>query len=96
MIRATALKWTSMLALMLLGTITATAGTQQSAGEFIGDGVLTVKVKAALVADETTKAHQINIETFQGVIQLGDGDVSVAGCVPPCASNRCQLLHLRC
>ncbi len=70
MIRATALKWTSMLALMLLGTVTASAGTQRGTGEFIDDGVLTAKVKGALVADGTTKAHQINIETFQGVIQV--------------------------
>jgi osmotically-inducible protein OsmY len=27
-------------------------------------------VKAALVADPTTKAHQISVETFQGVVQL--------------------------
>jgi len=27
-------------------------------------------VKAALVADPVTKAHQINVETFKGTVQL--------------------------
>jgi osmotically-inducible protein OsmY len=41
-----------------------------SAGRVVDDSVITGKVKAALVADPTTKAHQISVETFQGVVQL--------------------------
>jgi osmotically-inducible protein OsmY len=44
--------------------------TQQSAGEAVDDGVVTAKVKAALVADPVTKAHQITVETFKGTVQL--------------------------
>jgi osmotically-inducible protein OsmY len=44
--------------------------TQQSAGEAVDDGVVTAKVKAALVADPVTKAHHINVETFKGTVQL--------------------------
>ena len=44
--------------------------TQQSADEAVDDGVVTAKVKAALVADPVTKAHQINVETFKGTVQL--------------------------
>lgn len=44
--------------------------TQQSTGEAVDDGVVTAKVKAALVADPMTKAHQINVETFKGTVQL--------------------------
>ena len=44
--------------------------TQQSAGQAVDDGVVTAKVKAALVADPVTKAHQINVETQKGVVQL--------------------------
>jgi osmotically-inducible protein OsmY len=44
--------------------------TQQSAGEAVEDGVVTAKVKAALVADPVTKAHQITVETFKGTVQL--------------------------
>jgi osmotically-inducible protein OsmY len=41
-----------------------------TAGRVVDDSVITGKVKAALVADPTTKAHQISVETFQGVVQL--------------------------
>ena len=44
--------------------------TQQSAGQAVDDGVVTAKVKAALVADPVTKAHQINVDTFKGTVQL--------------------------
>jgi len=45
--------------------------TQQSAGEVIDDSVLTSKVKLALIDDPVTKAGQINVETFRGVVHLG-------------------------
>jgi osmotically-inducible protein OsmY len=41
-----------------------------NAGRVVDDSVITGKEKAALVADPTTKAHQISVETFQGVVQL--------------------------
>jgi osmotically-inducible protein OsmY len=41
-----------------------------SAGRVIDDSVITSKVKAALIADSTTKAHQIEVETYQGTVQL--------------------------
>ena len=44
--------------------------TQQPTAEVIDDGVVTAKVKAALVEDPLTKAHQINVETFKGKVQL--------------------------
>ena len=44
--------------------------TAANAGRVVDDSVITGKVKAALVADETTKAHQISVETFKGVVQL--------------------------
>jgi hyperosmotically inducible protein len=49
----------------------ASTRTQQSAGEVIDDSVLTSKVKLALIDDPVTKAGQINVETFRGVVQLG-------------------------
>lgn len=57
-------------ALALVGACSSTR-TQQSAGEVIDDSVLTSKVKLALVDDPITKAGQINVETFRGVVQLG-------------------------
>jgi hyperosmotically inducible protein len=41
-----------------------------STGEVIDDSILTGKVKAALIASDETKAHQINVETKGGVVQL--------------------------
>lgn len=45
--------------------------TQQTAGEVIDDSVVTAKVKAALIEDPVTKAHDIDVETYRGVVQLG-------------------------
>lgn len=61
-----------ILAALMASTVVACTSTptQQSAGESIDDGVLTAKVKAALIEDPVTKAHQINVETFKGQVQL--------------------------
>jgi len=59
-----------MAALALLGACSSTR-TQQSAGEVIDDSVLTAKVKAGLIDDPITKAGQINVETYRGVVELG-------------------------
>ena len=42
----------------------------ESTGEYIDDTVLTAKVKTALIESSETKAHQINVETDHGVVQL--------------------------
>ena len=44
--------------------------SQQSTGQAIDDGVVTAKVKAKLIEDPVTKAHQINVDTFKGTVQL--------------------------
>lgn len=66
------MKFAAMVAaaVMLLAGCSATR-TQQSAGEVIDDSALTAQVKSALIADPVTKARQINVETFRGVVQLG-------------------------
>jgi hyperosmotically inducible protein len=48
----------------------ASTRTQKSAGEAVDDSVTTGRVKAALIADPTTKAHEIDVETFKGTVQL--------------------------
>ena len=42
----------------------------ESTGDYIDDSVLTAKVKTALIESPETKAHQINVETDHGVVQL--------------------------
>jgi hyperosmotically inducible protein len=44
--------------------------TGAKVGRAIDDSVITGKVKAALIADEVTKAHQINVETRHGEVML--------------------------
>ena len=42
----------------------------KSASEQIDDSTITAKVKTALAGDPRTKAHEINIETKEGAVQL--------------------------
>ncbi len=64
----------AIFVLALLGTVSAGAATTQDAErdtqKRLEDSLLTARVKGALVSDEVTKAHRINIETYQGIIQL--------------------------
>lgn len=54
-----------------LGCSTTSSNTpRESAGEYVDDSVITSKVKAALVGDMALKGFQINVETYQGVVQL--------------------------
>ena len=64
-----------------------------STGEVIDDSVLTAKVKTALIESSDTKAHQINVETKQGVVQLS-GFVDSASCEER-SDERRQVRH-RC
>jgi hyperosmotically inducible protein len=41
-----------------------------SGSERIDDAAITAKVKAALAGDPRTKAHQVNVETREGAVQL--------------------------
>jgi hyperosmotically inducible protein len=43
---------------------------ERSAGEVVDDTVITAKVKTALAADPVVAAHQVNVETRDGVVQL--------------------------
>jgi hyperosmotically inducible periplasmic protein len=52
-----------------LGACSATR-TQKTVGEQIDDTVLTAKVKAALVENDTTKARSVDVEVFRGIVQL--------------------------
>lgn len=46
------------------------AGDNQTVGEQVDDGVITTKVKSALLADDTVKGLDINVETAQGMVSL--------------------------
>lgn len=64
-----------LAALFLAVTLVSVVGCestpkQEGAGEYVDDSVITTKVKAALINDPVTKATEINVETFKGVVQL--------------------------
>jgi len=42
----------------------------EGTGQYIDDSVITAKVKVALIENDLTKATEINVETFKGVVQL--------------------------
>ena len=61
-----------LVLLMLIATFAACASTrtQESAGEYVDDSVITTKVKSLLAADDFLKSFQISVETFKGTVQL--------------------------
>ena len=67
--KATAMSCYAAGVLMTLGA-TAGAADNHTAGEVIDDTLITTKVKAALVADPMTKAHQISVDTYKGSVKL--------------------------
>ena len=63
---------TAAVAVMgLLGAVAGSAEeTKRTFGEYTDDTVLLGKVKSALASDDTTEAHEINIEVNKGIVQL--------------------------
>lgn len=73
----------AFLAVALVSVVAcAPTAKQEGTGQYIDDTVITAKVKAALIEDPLTKAIEINVETFKGVVQLSGFVTSQA------ASNR--------
>jgi osmotically-inducible protein OsmY len=67
-----------LLACTFLGLAGCTATKQQeSTGEYIDDSLITTKVKAAILKEDSLKSAEVNVETFKGAVQLS-GFVSSA------------------
>ena len=70
------LKWQRMfgygICILYLVALAACAGsaTSRSTGAYASDEWITAKVKANLTGDATTKARDINVDTFRGTVQL--------------------------
>jgi len=45
--------------------------SDRTTGEVVDDATINSKVRAALIGDERTKAHQIEVDTNDGVVNLG-------------------------
>jgi len=48
----------------------STTPKHESAGQYVDDSVITTRVKAAIFDEMALKTFQINVKTFQGVVQL--------------------------
>jgi len=48
----------------------STTPKHDSAGQYVDDSVITTRVKAAIFDEMALKTFQINVKTFQGVVQL--------------------------
>ena len=60
-----------LLALGFAGMLgCASTSSKEGTGEYIDDTVITTKVKAAILNEETLKSAEVNEETFKGVVQL--------------------------
>ncbi len=59
---------TLFLALFLAGC--AGTGERQSFGEYVDDSVITTKVKTALFNEPSLSGFEVNVETYEGQVQL--------------------------
>ena len=62
-----------LLGMFLLLALVAACGPKpksRSTGAYVDDKVITAKVETALIGNEQTKARQISVETYRGVVQL--------------------------
>jgi len=58
------------IGLMAVSTGCSTTKSHESTGQYVDDSVITTKVKAAIFDEATLKTLQINVKTYQGVVQL--------------------------
>jgi hyperosmotically inducible protein len=63
-----AIVFTSMVMMLIAGC--AGTASQRSTGETVDDGVLTSRVKTALIKNDETKARNIDVEVYRGEVQL--------------------------
>jgi len=73
------MKWFKVLASAMVAAVVALTlsacaptptPTKEGTGGYIDDTVITTKVKAELLKDESLKSTEINVETFKGKVQL--------------------------
>jgi hyperosmotically inducible protein len=59
-------------ALVVMAALAACAATEttRSTGAYLDDSAISAKIKADLIGDPITKAHEIDVNTYKGVVQL--------------------------
>lgn len=63
---------TFVMIAVMIGYLTGCAGTEgrRTAGEYIDDTVITTRVEAALAKDPIASALDVEVDTFEGRVQL--------------------------
>ena len=62
---------TFLLAVLMAGALgCAATDTRQSTSEYVDDTWITTKVKSEIFSEPSLKVAQVNVETYQGVVQL--------------------------
>ena len=57
--------------LMTTGCKSSEGGsTKRTTGTYVDDSSITAKIKSKMIGDSVVKAHEINVDTFQGNVQL--------------------------
>ena len=68
-----------LVTLSLIFLVSCASGPKkEGAGEYVDDTVITTRVKAEILKEDTLKVAEINVETFKGVVQLSGFVNSVA------------------
>jgi osmotically-inducible protein OsmY len=60
----------ALAGLPILGCATTPARTNETAGEWIDNSVITTRVKSAILGDPALKSFQINVKSFKDTVQL--------------------------
>jgi hyperosmotically inducible protein len=61
---------TAMAATAPLTAVAADDPRTRTPGAVVDDAAITAKVKSALIGDQTTKAHKLDVDTKNGVVLL--------------------------
>ena len=79
-------RFSSFFLVVLMAATLGCAATadRQSTSEYVDDSWITTKVKSEIFAEPSLKVAQVNVETYQGVVQLSgfvDSNASMAKAV---------------
>ena len=72
----------------------AATQTRESTGGYVDDTAITTKVKSAILEESTLKSLQINVKTYQGVVQLS-GFVDSAQSVSKAGEVARRIEHVK-
>lgn len=63
-------RFSALFIVALMVSALGCASQPQSTGAYMGDSWVTTKVKAGILNEPSLKVNQINVETYNGVVQL--------------------------